>query len=367
MRRIVPIALLVLVLAGCTPAPSVPTAAPTVPVAETSTPSPTPVPTQEPETGLVQPAQVFDGDCSSLLSDADASDLLGSPVALSPDTWIDTAEALVWQAGGFTCRWRGADSNYGLTLTAAPSTSVADLDEPLDCAVGNVDSPSLTCGVESSANGIVVTGLAFIGTADSSAAKKKAAAKVGALTERIAENSTESMWSPTPVPAENAWANPGTVATADPPSCVELDAAITSDEFLGDGATRRNPGDGGGGDVYITPIARDLMGYTTHEAWVCAWYVERTKAQVKKGLLTSFSAATVGGGAWVLDLVAQEDGVTEVTIAGADRAYRVEDEYGYVKVWASSGPNLAVAGYTPGSKDANYISLRLVVEALNAA
>jgi len=343
----------------------VPTAAPTVPIAETSTPMPTPVPTQEPETGRVQPAQVFDGDCDSLLSDADASDLLGSTVTLSPDTWIDTAEALVWQAGGFTCRWRGGDSGFGLTLSAAPSTSVTIRDEPLDCAVGHVDSPSLTCGVESSTNGIVVTGLAFFGTADSSTAKKKAAAKVVALTKRIADNSTQPMAVPTPIPAQNAWANPGSMPATDPPSCAELDAAITSDDFMG-GSPRPEPFDGGGGDVYITPIARDLMGYATSEPWACAWYAERTKAQLKKGLLSSFSAATVGGGAWVLDLVAQESGVTDVTIVGADRAYRIEDEYGYVTVWAASGPNLASSSYGPGYEEKDNASLSLVIAALNS-
>jgi len=365
IRRIAPLVLLVAVLAGCTPAPTVPTAAPTTPVVETPSATPTPQPTQEPETGLVQPAQVFDGDCDNLMAEADVSDALGEKVTLSSDTAIDVTSVLVWQSGGITCRWRGVDIAKGLTLSAAPSEAVGSLEKPLVCAVGHVDSPALTCGLASTASGIVVTGLAFLGTADSPAAKKKAAARVVTLTKRVTENSTPSMAAPLPIPAEDAWANPGSAAATDPPSCVDIDAAITSDKFMG-GPPRPKPFAGGGGDVYFSPIAADLMGSTSSEAWKCVWQTERTRAQVKSGLLSSFSSATVGGGAWVLDLVAQETEATEVSVQGADRAYRVPYDGGSVQIWAASGPNLVLGNYPPGPKDKNYISLTLVIDALNA-
>ena len=367
IRIIAPI-LLVAVLAGCTPAPTVPTAAPTTPVVETPSATPTPQPTQEPETGLVQPAQVFDGDCANLLTNADASTALGAPVKRGTrDLPGDVRAAIVMQAGGLTCGWNDTDFAFGITVTAAPAESVAGLEAPLVCGTGYVEfAPDLACGVESTSNGMVVSGLAWFGDGASSAAKKKATAAVTALTERIAANSTLEMFAPTPIPADAAWANPGPAGESNPPSCVDLDAAVTSDAFMG-GSPRAEPYEGGGGDVYLTPIERDLLGYATGEPWDCAWYVERTKAETKKGLLTTFDVTPLGGGAWFLDQVlADAPNAEEISVEGVDRAYRVTSDYGSMKIWVTSGPNLAVGGYEAGTKDAGYISLALVVEALNA-
>jgi len=368
MKRTLLLAVAVLVLAGCAPAPTVPTAAPTAPVVETPSATPTPQPTQEPETGLVQPAQVFDGDCGNLLTNADASAALGSPVKRAPRESANTlADAIVWQAGGLTCGWNDPDYSFGMTVTAAPVGSVATLEPPLVCGTGYVEfAPDLACGVESTANGIIVSGLAWFGDGASSASKKKAKAAVTALTERIVENSTIEMSAPAPIPAADAWANPGNVFEMNPPSCTDLDAAITSSVFMG-GSPRAEVICGSrGGDVYLTPIVQDLFGYETDELWTFGWYTERTKAQTNKGLLTSFDATILGGGAWMLDRIADEPGADEISIEGTDRAYRVVDDHNYVQIWAASGPNLVVGNYPPGPKDKNYISLTLVIDALNA-
>ena len=70
------VAVLMFALAGCATAEPAPPGAP-------GTSSPTPTATQARETGLTAPAQPFGGDCSALMSDAEASEIFGVDAHLS--------------------------------------------------------------------------------------------------------------------------------------------------------------------------------------------------------------------------------------------------------------------------------------------
>ena len=357
-------AVLIVALAGCATTPDVvePTSSPVV-----EAPSPTSTSTPVTETGLEQPQQVFGGECSSLLSDADASEIVGTAVTvgtLSPLVSFETA--LVWQAGGIRCDWVDDAYSVGISLTAAPSAVVGDLDAAEACQQNRRDVVGdITCGVVSNENGIAVSGIAGFGGGTTAAAKKKATTQVAALTELIAANSTPDAAPPVTLPAPGAWANPGVVADTNPPMCAELDGAIDSDAFMGGGSR------GALEEVlpvtgYLTPIDSDLGGYETNEPSWCYWSATRTAAEVAQGKISQILSRSLGGGAWILDRVAETNGAKELTIDGVDRAYRVTDEAGHVSIWAAAGPNAAAFTYTVGEKDSGYRTVVIIIDALDA-
>jgi len=369
VRRIVPVVVIVALLSGCTPEPAGPAAAPSAPVFESSTPTPTPTPTQAEasETGLTQPGQVFGGTCDALLSEADASELLGTKVALAETNPIDVFEtALVWQPGGIRCNWIDKTSTVALSLSAAPSYAVGELDAPEACKPNRHDiNGDISCGIVSEQNGIVVSGLAGLGGGTSTASKKKAEKIVASLTEAIETTSTSEMAKPVTLPAPGAWANPGVAPDKNPPTCADIDRAIVASDFMG-GGTRGTPEEVFPVTGYLSPIDQELAGSVSNEPSWCSWSAKRTTAEIDNGQISQLFSRELGGGAWILDHVAAAPGAKKITIDGVDRAFRYTSKDGQKSIWVADGPNAASFTYFVGQKDAGYRSVALVVEALNA-
>ena len=354
-------AVLIVALAGCAPTEEVvePSPVPTI--------EPSPSATPQTESGLAQPEQVFGGECSALLSEADASAIVGSTLTITNDNPLVAFETvLVWQAGGIRCNWENEERTVGLSLTAAPARAVGQLDEPAACEQNRRDViGDITCGVQSEVNEIVVAGIVGFGGGASAAAKKNATTMTAALTAAIESNSTVDMAPPVTLPAPGAWANPGVAFDRNPPACADLDSAIVSSDFMG-GGTRGILEDVLPVTGYLTLIDSDLGGFETNEPSWCYWSATRTEAEVAKGQISQITSRTLGGGAWVLDLVSEAAGAKEITIDGVDRAYRVTDEAGHESIWVADGPNAASFGYKVGEKDPGYGSVVLVIDALNA-
>ena len=369
MRKIALAVVLLVALAGCTPAePSVEPSPPAV-AEPTATTTPAPTATQAPlsETGLAQPQQVFDGQCAALLSDTEASQILGKTVKSSQTNPLDVFEtALVWQAGGVRCEWVDKARTVALSLSAAPAQAVGELDSAEACKTNQRDFiGNITCGVASHKNEIVVSGLVGFGGGTSSAAKNRSKKIVAKLTVAIENNSTVEMAKPVTLPAPGAWANPGATPDRNPPTCTELDSAIVSSDFMG-GGTRGTPEEVFPVTGYLSPIDEDLAGFVTDEPSWCFWSANRTQAEIDNGRISQLFSRELGGGAWILDRVAAAPGAKKITIDGVDRAFRYTSKDGQKSIWVAKGPNAASFTYYAGQKDAGYGSVALVVEALNS-
>ena len=360
-------AILVVALAGCTPAEQAVEQTP--PAMAEPTPIPTASVTQglPVETGLAQPEQVFDGQCASLLSEYDASKILGTAVTIAETDPVDIFEtALVWQAGGIRCTWADKAGTVALTLTAAPADAVGELDDREACQPNRRDViGDITCGIASDENGVVVSGLVGLGGGSSSTAKKQAEKVVAALIGAVESNSIVDVAKPVTLPAELAWANPGVAPDKNPPTCADIDLAIVSGDFMG-GGTRGKVEDVLPVTGYLSPLDEDLAGFLTDEPSWCSWSATRTQAEIDKGQISQLFSRELGGGAWMLDRVAASSGAKKITIDGVDRAYRYKSQSGQASIWVADGPNAASFTYYAGQKDAGYRSVALVVEALNA-
>jgi len=354
---------LVVALAGCTLAEQ--TVEPSPPAAVEATPTPTQAVASE--TGLTQPEQVFGGSCNALLSEADASEMLGKKVALAETNPLDVFEtALVLQAGGVRCAWVERTGAVALTLTAAPAEAVGKLEAAEACQPNRRDVVGdITCGIASDKNGIVVSGLVGLGGGSSSGSQKNAQKVVAALTDALESNSTVDMAKPVTLPAPRAWANPGVAPDKNPPTCADIDLAIVSGDFMG-GGTRGKVEDVLPVTGYLSPIDEDLAGFLTDEPSWCSWSATRTRTEIDKGQISQLFSRELGGGAWMLDRVAASSGAKKITIDGVDRAYRYRSQSGQASIWVADGPNAASFTYYAGQKDAGYRSVALVVEALNA-
>ena len=362
MRRIAPVTVLLVLLAGCAPTPSAPTAAPTPPVAESQTPTPTPVAIQQPETGLVQPAQVFGGDCDSIFSINELTDILGSSAMPTgvPENTGDASVFLTAQSGGLTCSWASSDYANGIVITVVPA-ALLPLTTAEACAKDPYDSAGVECAMEAESNETRLSGKVWFAKAGARN-KTKTAKLVSIFDEKAA--ATE----PVPLPIANAdsWSNPV--------ECSILEPLLDNPTMLG-GTGDLQIYQGNGSDVYFTPAEHVLYGFDDKADQVaCAFTTadpnrELTKAEIKAGKISEISFSLVGGAAWVEDELSGWDGAKKISIDGIDSAYLVTngDESGTFEcVVVFDGPNMLSASTAVGGAKKTFASIALVVEALNA-
>jgi len=361
MRRILPLALLVVVLAGCAPAPTVPTAAPTVPVAETSTPTPTPVPTQKPETGLVQPAQVFDGDCDALYSPEDARSILSKNLErkVVKDFSGDAYDFLDDQVGGMTCSWATPDWGTGVMVSVVP-VALLPFTTAKACAKSVDGSDGYECEIEAEANEMRLSGKAWFAKDGLSNATKTAQ-----LVSLFEDRAAAAERVPLPIPHADSWSNPV--------GCSILEPLLDDPKMLG-GTGDLTIYQGNGTDAYFTPAQHVLYGFADRAASVACTITtadpnrELTKAELKAGKIRDISFSLAGGAAWVRNELADWDGTKKLSIDGVDSAYLVvgDDGDGWHEIVVFDGPNMLSVSTTLDDMERKYATISLVVEALNA-
>jgi hypothetical protein len=310
-RTLVGAIAIAVLLAGCTEASESPGAS--------VTPAPTPVATQERETGLTAPAQPFGGDCAALMSDAEASEILGADAHLVQSPFSVSyggPRVTVELHGGIRCGWSTIDRNLSLGISSVllPADAVG-YQPSAEC---QVDNPELapSCPTESVVNGTRLSGSAY---ADSrSAAQSVAAAFLALFTERA--NAVDL--APALLPAIGAWALPvnceSVVAAGDFSAVPGLEGGSRGDFGLGnDSEAARSVAEQALDSFYGTPYC----------------IVSASDASVSVGFVAS------GGGRWLESEVAAI--ATPMALDGYESAYQspMVDDSTLTNIEVFDGPN----------------------------
>jgi len=350
----------ILLLAGCAqaPAPTDDGATPTAPVVES--PTPTPEPTQEQETGLVRPAQVFEGDCDSVFSIDELKAILGSSIAPSGDPEV-TGEfvppLLVEQVSGVNCSWATKNYTNGLVVTVLPAAAVTSR-EAKQCAKGDLEfNPNISCQMESEINDIRLSGIAWFGKGNAAINGEKTAK----LVEIFESKAAAATAVPLPIPADGAWQNPAECSLIEP---------LLGNPGMLNGTDDLQVYQGGGSDAYFTPAESELNGFIDDQDQVqCAITTADpnrvlTKDELAAGMIRSAGFGAVGGAAWAQELIAEIPGTQEITIPGVERALLIKSENG-TRLAVFDGPNYLQVTFEPGTSKKTYSSIALVLKALN--
>jgi hypothetical protein len=297
------------ILTGCgTDFPQ--TEPPGVPNADTSS---TPA-SQARETGMSRPARPFEGDCAKLMSDAEASSILGLDATLTvyppiPDLMF-APEVTVELHAGLRCSWgHQGGGNAGLYITLFPA-EVASYDAPSACGpAGDSDVPH--CPVEAVVNGTRVSGTLWMVTESS----RPLSNAVDAFIELFTTRADNLVPAPVPIPAAGAWALPvdcvGIVAAGDFSQVAGLGASVVGDHV-------------GGTDAYYPPAEAALWG--SFGLPFCS---------VTGTVDVVFVA--MGGGRWFESTVAST--ATPFAIEGYESAYVSPGQLDLTKVDIFDGPN----------------------------
>jgi len=334
------VVLLGTLLAGCAADPVAP-ATSAAPVADET---PTPTPTQAPETGETVPLRVFDAHCDEVFDAADLTGIMGNAVTLrdSPGTAYELS-----QAGGINCIWRNDDYSALANFDLLPAASLSPTDESAECQESEEENPGFwRCDVEHATNGIRISGFFLFPGAESTSAANAAVADVVSLFD---ESATPAQAAPVPIPAADAWTNPV--------DCEGLADAIDIAAIFND-----TPGLDyyvGGTDAPPSPARVELWGDTFGLS--CGWGTpeELTKNQLASGMTQSFSVFVLGGGAWAQDEEAEREGAVDIELGDFDRVIRSRvgtGETGYEGGYRYSiidGPNFLQV-FTPSTKLGNY-------------
>jgi hypothetical protein len=283
-------------LAGCAAQSPTPAASSSA----SSSPSATPVQLQE--TGRVRPAQVFDGDCSAVLSDT-STVIPGLAPAMTLELDAPLGEILVDQVGGLRCRWSSTDSVSSLHVVVVPNAVAPgkDATQCLDSTQADIDAGSVRCEFDVIAAGLRFSGFFFApGTIDSGIAM---AATIG---DHLGGNARTAPAPIVPLPADGAWSNPL--------DCEALDASVDLASLLGwESAVLFE----GGTDVRLAPVYYDLWAPKS-AGLDCTWSSPGGEY---------FSFAGLGGARWAESTVAARSGAVPVSIAGIDAAYQSSESY----------------------------------------
>lgn len=331
--RILGAAVVLLLLAGCTSEP------PVEPV-ETETPVVEPVTVE-------QPAQVFDGDCAAIFSDAALSEALGQPLTEMwagqevPADWLpplSPESLLVEQVGGVHCSWSAPstapdDFPSPVLVVAAVPASAVSAPEDTDCVA--TDMSATGCPIDVTANGIRLSGLV---TSDLPGADPRA--RVAAVEALFLASASGAAAPATQTPLDGAWQTPADcasiAASLDRKALGEIDP-ISSDDSMGT-------------DAYASVVEVNLRG--GRYIYTCSL----------NGETFSVSFSLLGGGAWNRDAVLAQEGAEVVDLTGYDLVVESPRNGGTIDIF--DGVNwLHSEGNDP---ELTYPSLRVVVDALNA-
>lgn len=310
--------LAVAVLTGCAAQPalqSTPTAAPPVLV------------------DVPAPAQLFNGDCSAMFSDAALSEAFGQAVT-NPGwpTSADPEALLVEQAGGIHCVWGGLDGSTVLVVVAVPAAAVSS-PENTECVATEISPTS--CAVDVTANGIRLSGIVTADTAGADSPSRVATVEALFVTSAAAVAPVAL----TPLP--DAWMNPTdcdyVASTVDWATALDVTEPLVPDYTMGT-------------DAYASAVEIDLRGGRV-PGW-CMLY------SPSGGPGISFIA--LGGGAWARDAVLAQDGAEVIDVDGFDLVVK-STVNGTVDIF--DGVNWIQTGT---SDEPPYAALRAIIDALNA-
>lgn len=298
MRRhpLIAVVAVVIVTAGCTAQSPKPLPSPSV-----STPPASPVVTQDRETGLERPEQVFDGDCAAVLVADDLAVLPG--VQLTEDPYGPVARELVAdQSGGLRCRWSTVDSGSVLYVVALPDIVApgTDYSTCVDSTGADISEGRIRCEFDVIANEHRLSGWLF--TAGTVISGNDL---IAALSSSLMRNAASAAAPVVPIPANGAWKNPV--------DCVALDASIDVAALLGWPSAELIEA---GTDVRDAPVYYDLWNQSSDVS--CGW---------SGGEGRGFFLAGLGGGRWVEPLIAGRPDVVATSVPGFDAAYVTTTKY----------------------------------------
>ena len=275
------IAVAALLLAGCAEAAE--------PAASSSSPTSAPVPseTPEPETG---PRSLFDDDCARLLSETDATTIVGAPVQLA-DRLYETGDVAIRQLGGIQCVWSDPAATVGaaLSLVVLPSRVGG---EPVE----DYCDPDFGCSFTATASDFDLYGLVR-GAVAGEPLLPRAAAATEAFTLAVAAQAV-----PEPYLVDAAWPVPI--------DCAALDTAGIVGTLIGDPAA---VGFSTGGDA--EPNAGFYAAHEAAGAVTCGW----------SGESDGITAQILPGGAWIAEEIAATGGAQPATVPGVDSAVVIDD------------------------------------------
>ena len=277
--------------------------------------TPMPTATQARETGLVPPARPFGGDCANLMTDAEASTILGGkPVAaFSFDSDFFAPEYSVELHAGMHCNWVPVDGTFSdsIQVVVLPADAAGYV-EPSGCEPAGETFLAPRCAVEAVVNGTRVSGSIWI-DADST---EPVAAATAQFLQLFSERANVAVPAPTPIPAVGAWALPvdckSVVAAGDFSAVSGLGPAVTG-------------GQTGGTDVRPAPAEVALWGG-----------LGTPFCSVANGSVDVTFVAS-GGGRWMESGVATAG--TPFAIDGYESAYTSPGQVGLTRVDVFDGPN----------------------------
>jgi hypothetical protein len=264
---------------------------------------PTPATTSETTDGPISaPAQLFGGDCDSVITTAQVNDIVGVDLSDDPDEVTgllgDTEAKLTGaygfvtrQIGGLNCSWVGTGKGAPpfVSLTFVPANIVANLDKQVNCADNNPDD-SGSCSIDMVVDRVRIFGA--IGQAGGEENLRIAAAVLAIVTAAAAEQDG----SVGHTRAEGEWPLP-----------VDCDALDAGADIAGDPVDHM--GDGASSIVYA-----DLLNDGNNLR--CDW--------------SSGVAEYRSGGAWAEPTIAALPDTTEIDVAGFDHVYKVKYYDAYI-------------------------------------
>lgn len=267
------------------------------------------------ETGLIAPARPFDGDCANLLTDAEASTILGSPSAAFVPSFDWAPEYIVELNAGAHCQWSPVDGSFSASIKVVllPAGAV-DYDAPANCEPGGEFAQYLgaVCPIEATVNEIRVSGAVWGGGNEVGPATTMRDAFIDIFTPRASAGASP----PVPLPAIGAWALP-----------VDCAAVVAAGDFSavpGLGAVSTG-GHAGGTDVPFAPAETALWGGLGMP------FCGVTGESVEVIFVAS------GGGRWMESAVAATG--TPFVIDGYESAFVTPGQVGLTKVDIFQGPN----------------------------
>ena len=309
-------------------------------------PVPTPTKTLEP---AAKPAQLFDGDCESVLTLEQLQEITGADMELTSGADITSvgydgqAKWAVTQSGGLVCEWRLVDSNS----STDPAVYLAFMRQEL---LSNFEASTpclppytefLSCAIEHETGGLRVSGGITAGDEASTAAAAQSI--LDAIDARVAEVPVGE----SPAPVEGAWANPT--------DCAALLEAMDSKNTLGRELTTS---EGLGHGSYWAQGIADLV--QNDQSTTCM-FLDAEPAGAEP-----VQAGIQGGGSWVAPLVAERAGAKVVTVAGFDYAVYIETADGMTpQLHAFRGPNWISTSVLDGDVKAAGKVLRVFADALD--
>lgn len=308
VRGLVILVASVTVLSGCQNLPS------TEPESEPSfTEQPTPAATQARETGLVAPAQVFGGDCDTLFTAEELSEILGMPISGGNGEYISRGGyTYVEQHGGLRCGWGHPDYEGTVLLLVIPEDAV-DYSPLTDCGIGIEGSTG--CALEAVRNGIRLSGGVFRADNDQTAL----ASAQAALLDLFEQRADAAAAVPLPLQPVGAWAWPV--------DCASVIGAGDFSAVPGLGATVEVGAGGGSTGAYFTPAEIELAG--NFPIPYC---------DVRNGDVFVYFIA-LGGSRWAESAVAALPGATTIAVEGIDSVVLSPYYDDMTRVDAFDGPN----------------------------